>query len=87
VNKRSTVTKNVEVRIIPNRYLIVHNRKACVGCGLCASMCPENWTMAEDGKATPKKTEIKEAGANKDVADACPAGCIKIVNKRENDIF
>jgi two-component system, OmpR family, sensor histidine kinase KdpD len=87
VNKRADITKNVEVRVIPNRYLIKHNRKACIGCGQCVSMYPENWEIGEDGKATAKKSEIEKIGPNKDVADACPVGCIKIVPKKESDIF
>ncbi len=57
---------------------IIHDRDACVGCGACVSVCPDNWEMAEDGKAKCKNTEVEEIGCNKQAAEICPAQCIKI---------
>ncbi len=59
-------------------YKIVQDRDACIGCGACVSVCPENWEMKDDGKASPIKTEVEELGCNKDAADVCPVQCIKI---------
>ena len=64
------------------KFLIQQNRKACIGCGICVSLCPENWVIADDGKAKPLKTEVDEVGGNKDAEDNCPVGCIKIVEKK-----
>lgn len=71
---------------------IIHQRKKCVGCGVCAVLCPDFWKMGEDGRATlvhpktiyNKKTkeyelDIKELGCNVEVADSCPVHCIKII--------
>jgi len=33
---------------------IIHEREKCVGCGFCASICPEHWEMSDDGKSTLK---------------------------------
>lgn len=59
-------------------YVIKHDRDECIECGACASICPENWEMAEDGKSKPKKTKLKDIECNQEAADACPAGCIHI---------
>ena len=58
---------------------IEQDYEACIGCGACAAVCPENWEMTEDNKAKPLKTEVLEAGCNKEAADACPVQCIKII--------
>ncbi len=59
-------------------YRIVHDREACIGCGACVSVCPDNWEMGDDGKAKPIKTEVEEIGCNQDAANICPVQCIKI---------
>ena len=59
------------------KFKIVHNRDLCIGCGRCAQLC-ENWEMKDDGKAAPKKTEIKESGCNQEAADNCPVSCISV---------
>lgn len=60
------------------RYKIIHMRKLCIGCGACATICPENWEMADDGKSKPKKTDLDDISCNKEAADACPVSCIKM---------
>jgi ferredoxin len=61
------------------KYKIEHDVAACIGCGSCANICPDNWTMGDDGKAKPKKTELDELGCNQEAADSCPVSCIKVV--------
>ncbi|MFH1225068.1 MAG: ferredoxin [Candidatus Diapherotrites archaeon] len=56
---------------------IVHDVKACIGCGSCAAVCPDNWEM-RGAKSKPKKTTLNEAGCNKQAADSCPVQCIKV---------
>jgi ferredoxin len=58
-------------------FKIIHDKKACIGCGACASICPGNWVMEGD-KSKPKKTNVKEIGCNQEAADSCPVHCIKI---------
>tara|TARA_Y100000310_G_C20568056_1_gene756555 strand:- start:52 stop:324 length:273 start_codon:yes stop_codon:yes gene_type:complete len=66
------------------KYKIKYDKKACVGCGMCASMYPEYWTMVETpsgSKAKPKKQQIseEELDENEAAADSCPSGAIKVV--------
>ena len=54
------------------------NGDLCIGCGMCASMCPEVFIMSDDGKA-----EVI-AGANyaafadtmKEAVESCPTKAI-----------
>lgn len=68
---------------------ITHQREKCIGCGACAAICPDFWSIAEDGKAKLKNSringktgndelEIAKNGCNQDAAEACPAQIIKI---------
>lgn len=59
-------------------FKIVHDRDNCIGCGNSASICPDNWEMADDLKSKPKKTILDEIGCNQDTADACPVNVIHI---------
>lgn len=58
-------------------FKIIQDHGACIGCGACAAVCPDNWQMQGD-KAKPKKTQVSEIGCNKEAADSCPVQCIKI---------
>jgi ferredoxin len=61
------------------KFKITQQREKCIGCGACAAVCPANWFMDDDGKSTPKKTELNEEGCNKMASEACPIQIIKIV--------
>lgn len=58
---------------------IEQDHEACIGCGACVSICPDNWEMADGGKAKPIKTSVPAVGCNKEAAEACPVQCIKII--------
>ncbi len=65
------------------RYKIEFDKDECIGCGVCASQCPENWEIIQlDGepKAKPKKTQISENeySSNSEAAEMCPVDAIKI---------
>ncbi len=74
-------------------YKIVQIRKDCIGCGACAAVCPDFWSMDEQGLAKLKdakengeqwELEVKteEARAvNQEAADVCPVNIIKIEKK------
>ena len=64
-------------------YKIKYDKQACVGCGMCASMYPEYWTMVETSsgsKAKPRKQQVseEELDENEAAADSCPSGAIKV---------
>jgi ferredoxin len=60
------------------KFKITQDRNACIGCGACAAVCPDNWKMASDGKSKPVKTQIDNIGCNQQAADSCPVQCIHI---------
>jgi ferredoxin len=61
-------------------FKIKQDYNACIGCGACTSVCPENWKFSGE-KPKPIKTEVKEVGCNKQAADVCPVQCIVIEEK------
>jgi len=63
---------------------VKHDQKGCIGCGACASVCPDNWVMTEvkgQTKSKPKKTELKDVGCNQEAADSCPVGVITVSDR------
>jgi len=58
---------------------IEQNREICIGCGTCVAVCGDNWEMKDDSKASPKKTELEEAGCNKQAEESCPVSCITVI--------
>jgi len=53
------------------------NGEECIGCGVCAQICPEVFELDEDaGKA--KVVRKEGADCAQEAADSCPVGCISI---------
>lgn len=52
----------------------------CIGCGLCADLCPEVFEMDDDDKAKTITDEVPEEAeeACRDAAEQCPVEAIKI---------
>lgn len=63
------------------KYKIEQDRDNCIGCGACVGACPENWELKDDGKASPKKTEVDDVGCNQKAADVCPVQIIKVTKQ------
>jgi len=55
------------------------NKDLCLGCGICADMCPEVFQM-EDDKAVAKVDKVPPAAesACRDAAEQCPVEAIQI---------
>lgn len=52
------------------------DKNKCIGCGLCASICPEEFVL-KNGKANAKKATTDSPCAKK-AADSCPVKAISI---------
>lgn len=72
------------------KYKIIHNKNDCISCGACAMICPEFWTLDEDGVAHleggKKNGEFwekfilteEDRAKIQETVDACPAEVIKL---------
>ena len=58
-------------------FKIEVDKEACIGCGNCAAVCPDNFEMIE-GKSKVKKAKVDKIGCSQEAADSCPVQCIKI---------
>lgn len=56
------------------------DKDVCIGCGLCNDLCPEVFSMDDDGTAVAIEEEISEDAedAAKEAAEQCPVEAIKI---------
>jgi len=54
------------------------DRSGCIGCGLCPSICPEVFRMADDGLAETIMEEVPSGveGTAKEAAENCPVTVI-----------
>lgn len=50
------------------------NKKKCIGCGLCASICSEVFKMGEDNKA--EVIAQKDLPCVKEAINSCPVNAI-----------
>ncbi len=69
---------------------ITHYKYKCIGCAYCVEIAPERWKMNEqDGKSdlidAKEKNMVQtvvvddfEYHQNKQAAEVCPVGCIKV---------
>lgn len=50
------------------------DKKQCIGCGTCASICPEGFEIKDDGKSHVKDDKAK---CIHEAAESCPVEAIK----------
>ncbi len=48
----------------------------CIGCESCTSICPDVFTMADDGAKAVVKRPDSTAPCVEEAMETCPVGCI-----------
>lgn len=51
---------------------------ACIGCGLCAGICPDVFRMTDDGVAVGGVVPTEAAAAAQEARDGCPVSAISL---------
>ncbi len=56
------------------------DKEECIGCGLCPDICPEIFSMEDDGLAVAKDIEIPEdvLESAQEAEDSCPSDAITV---------
>lgn len=59
------------------------NKEKCIGCGICASLCPEVFETGEDGKSLVKKGADfkKNKKCIEEAIQSCPVDAIEEIVK------
>ena len=54
------------------------DKDTCIGCGLCTSICPEVFSMDDDGKAVAISGDVPadNQDAAKEAEESCPVSAI-----------
>ena len=82
-----------------DKFILKLDRSRCIGCGACASICPNVFTVAEDGKSTIKEgkpsseldvvekpVEGEDLECAKNAAQACPVEAIRVLTEGGEEI-
>ncbi len=56
-----------------------HVNSNCIGCGLCANLCPGVFTMTNEGVAAARDEIFPEVeGQVQEAAESCPVDAIEV---------
>ena len=56
--------------------MITVNKDLCIGCGSCAALCPDVFTIGDDGKSEVVGQDNVECSKN--AAASCPVQAIEV---------
>ena len=56
------------------------DKDKCIACGLCPSICPEVFSMSDDGhaQAVPDKVPEESEDTATEAGESCPTGAISV---------
>lgn len=56
------------------------DKDTCIGCGLCPSICPDVFSMDDDGKSVAISGDVpsEHQDAAKEAEDSCPVSAITV---------
>ena len=56
------------------------DQQTCIGCGICPHICPEVFSMNDDGKAEAQEKEVEVTlyGCAAEARDNCPVNAIDL---------
>jgi len=61
-----------------SKFKVTVDKEKCIGCGSCSAICPANWEMDDQGKASPKEELVEKLGCNQTAAENCPVQAIEV---------
>lgn len=59
--------------------MTAHVNSNCIGCGLCSSICPQVFTLTDEGVAAARDEIFPEQeGLVQEAAESCPVSAIEV---------
>lgn len=60
--------------------MTAHVNENCIGCGLCPSVCPDVFSMTDEGVAAAQEGDISPdlEDCVQEAADGCPVSAIEV---------
>ncbi len=59
------------------------NKDTCIGCGLCPGICPNVFSMTDEGIALGGPVKEKDLPYAKEAENSCPVGAISLGEEEE----